>query len=126
MRLKKHLKTKYGTHKSAICSDCGTPTNGYGGKINNNDLCDDCFEEREMNNLSEAKVDLRKDYDDMVKIKAKSDKSTGTLYLKGKIVQVWWKTDGLGRKANKSETWTSTTEKDAKENIEDMKERFNE
>ena len=123
MRLKKHLKIKYGTKKSAVCSDCGSPTNGYGGKINGNDLCDDCLEEREMN---ESKVDLKKDYDEKVIIKAKSDKSTGTLYRKGKINQMWWKTDSQGRTANKPETWESVTEKDAKDNFKDMKERFSE
>jgi hypothetical protein len=77
-------------------------------------------------NFINEKEDIRKDYDDMVQIKSKSDKSTGTLYLKGKIVQMWWKTDALGRKTNKPETWNSPSENAAKENFKDMKERFNE
>jgi len=39
---------------------------------------------------------------------------------------MWWKTDALGRKSNKPETWTSQSEKEAEENFKDMRERFSE
>jgi len=75
--------------------------------------------------LNEAE-DLRKDYDEKVVIKAKSDKSTGTLYRKGNIVQMWWKTDSLGRKSNKPETFTMPDEKQAKKSFKNNKEDWNE
>jgi len=76
--------------------------------------------------INEKKIDLRKDHDKKVVIKSKSDKSSGTLYIKGKTTQMWWKTDSLGRSSNKPETWEAVTEKDAKDNFKDMRERFSE
>jgi hypothetical protein len=71
-------------------------------------------------------IDLRKNHSQKSEIKSKSDKSTGTLYRKGRVVQLWWKTDVLGRKMVKPETWTSTTKQQAKEAFKDLKERMNE
>jgi len=78
--------------------------------------------------LGESKnVDLRKNYDEVVKINSKTEKSKGTLYRKGNIVQMWWDTDVLGRKQkNGKETWVAPSSKEAKENFKDMKIRFNE
>lgn len=79
--------------------------------------------------LGEAKpkVDLRKNYDEVVKVNSKTDKSKGTLYRKGNVVQMWWDTDVLGRKQKQgNETWTNPDEKQAKRNFKDMKVRFSE
>lgn len=74
--------------------------------------------------LTEA-IDLSKDYDESAVVKPKSgDKSSGTLYRKGKVVQMHWKTDMLGRVMRKPETWSAPTEDQAKENFEDMIERW--
>lgn len=80
---------------------------------------------RLTNYINEAE-DLRKDYDEKAVIKAKSDKSTGTLYRKGNIVQMWWKSDSLGRSANRPETWTMPDEKQAKESFKNNKKDFSE
>jgi hypothetical protein len=86
------------------------------------------IEERIEKYLTEAPdrySDLSKDFDEKAVIKPHSgDKSSGTLYRKGKVVQMHWKTDMLGRSMRKPETWTSPTEEQAKDNFEDMRDRW--
>lgn len=57
------------------------------------------------------KSDLRKGYDE------KASVIGGTLYRKGNTIQVWWDKQG-------KETWTSQGYADARENFDDMKERW--
>lgn len=80
-----------------------------------------------LGEAAKPKVDLRKNYDEVVKINSTSDKSKGMLYRKGNVTQVWWETDALGRKMkNPQETWTAPDAKQAKREFKDMKARFNE
>ena len=71
-----------------------------------------------FNNFLNEGKDLRKNHDE------KANVDGGVLYIKDKVVQVWWTKDGSGKKINKSETWTAPDKEQAKENFEDMKDRF--
>jgi hypothetical protein len=66
-------------------------------------------------------VDLRNDYDE------KAEVNDGTLYRKGRVVQVWWIKDTFGRpfKGNKGrETWTTPDLKNARYNFDEMRSRW--
>lgn len=60
--------------------------------------------------------DLRQDHDEQTTVKG------GTLYRKGKIVQVWW--DHLPGEEGR-ETWTSPDADNAAREYNNMKERWN-
>ena len=67
--------------------------------------------------------DLRYDYDEKGDVSSQDDLAVGTYYRKGRILQVWWESDVLGRRFDPPkkgrETWFFPDLEQAKESFQE-------